>query len=316
MKKPIFLTMGCLAVSCLGAGLALFQSQWLLAVILFMVSIGLSIAIYWLKAQNTLMVHLIKTTKEVGPKTESQYQNTLLNQQIAISMLQSQINPHFLYNTLESIRSEALVNGQKGIAEMTEHLSRFFRYCISSKEDIVSLAEEVSNIQDYFSIQHYRFGNRMTFDIKLEDESLLDCYLPKLILQPLVENAIVHGLEEVDRPGQVLITILGCGKDLYITVSDNGAGMSYEALQEMNDKLRNNSRLNTDSEKGSRHTGIAMGNVNARIQLYFGQEYGLHFRSIPGEGTDAELFLPKVNVVEREQLARRLQGERQQSEMR
>ncbi|MDR2655772.1 MAG: histidine kinase [Oscillospiraceae bacterium] len=218
----------------------------------------------------------------------------------------NQINPHFLYNTLDSIRGQALSCDQHEIALMTEKLSRFFRYCVSSRGDIVKLSEEIKNVQDYFSIQQYRFGERIRLHLELEDSELLKYYIPKLTLQPIVENAISHGIEEYSGKGDVWVKLGATEKDLFIHVIDNGGGMPASQLRRIRERLLGGwADANPDSDK---HSGIAVQNVNARIQLCFGSPYGLRYRSMPGEGTDVEIVMPLVDDFSRVSLENRLRN--------
>lgn len=122
----------------------------------------------------------------------------ILNKQTELTALQSQINPHFLYNTLETIRGQALIDDNEEIAKMVEALSAFFRYSISRKGNLVTLRDELANIENYMLIQRYRFNNRFSMEVLIdeEDEEAFDFLIPRLIIQPVVENAIFHGLEE------------------------------------------------------------------------------------------------------------------------
>lgn len=220
--------------------------------------------------------------------------DTLARQQYQYSALQSQINPHFLYNTLESIRSEALMNQAPSIAEMTERLSRFFRYCISNQADIITLRDEIRNLKDYFYIQQYRFGNRFSLEINLDDEKALESHMPKMVLQPLVENAIGHGLESKKNGGCVSIDSILTSNTLYLWIRDNGIGMSQQQLLELNERLKHPS---PSQFANARHKGIALTNINTRIQLQFGQEYGIRVTSVEGRGTDVEIRLPYIDTL-------------------
>lgn len=222
---------------------------------------------------------------------QSQYSLQLIEKQIEYSALQSQINPHFLYNTLEAIRSQALLNHQEEIALMTEKLARFFRYCISNREDIVTIRDEINNIRDYFFIQQYRFENRFTLDILYDKTGdAFDKVIPKMTLQPIVENAIFHGLEQKKGRGAVTIRIMQTVEKIYIVISDNGIGMSEKQVQTMNQKLQN--LLNQEEKETTYRKGIALTNVNNRLKLYFGEDYGLRVCSIDGQGTDVEVCIP------------------------
>lgn len=207
--------------------------------------------------------------------------------------LQNQINPHFLYNTLEGIRGEAISAKMTNVAEMTEALATFFRYTISNVENLVSLDDELHNVHNYFLIQKYRFGDRLELNISCdpEDQEVYTCQIPKLTLQPIVENAIIHGVEQKVGQGIVRVRIETTAKRLIITITDNGVGMSAEQLTHLNNRL-NVLLYKVESEKADRNDGIAMVNVNNRIKLLFGEEYGITVYSTPGIGTDVVITLP------------------------
>ena len=210
--------------------------------------------------------------------------------------LQNQINPHFLYNTLESIRSEALIAGMDKVADMTEALASFFRYTISKVENLVSVEEELHNCEIYFRIQQYRFGSRLNLAIECDPEDreeIYRCRLPKLTLQPILENSIIHGTECKIGTGHLVIRMERIGECLVIQISDDGVGMDVETLRKMNERLEKSGRLLADSSSES-NGGIALVNVNNRIHLLFGEEYGLHVFSMQGVGTDVEIILPAI----------------------
>lgn len=210
--------------------------------------------------------------------------------------LQNQINPHFLYNTLESIRSEALIAGLTGVADMTEALAAFFRYTISKVENLVSVEEELENCQTYFRIQQYRFGSRLDLTIECdpeEREEIYGCRLPKLTMQPILENSIIHGTECKIGTGHLTIHLERSGKRLLIRISDDGVGMDEEVLSRMNERLGRSGQAFA-SQGSETRGGIALVNVNNRIHLLFGEEYGLHVFSMPGVGTDVEINMPAI----------------------
>ena len=207
--------------------------------------------------------------------------------------LQNQINPHFLYNTLESIRGEALIAGLDGVADMTEALAKFFRYTITKVENLVSVEEELDNCETYFGIQKYRFGDRLNLHIEYdpkEYEKIMNCRIPKLTLQPILENSIIHGTELKIGAGNLYIRF-ACTQDrLIICISDDGVGMDEETLAALNRKLgRGNDSFGSPDEKKG---GIALVNVNNRIHLIFGDEYGMHIYSVQQRGTDVEITIP------------------------
>ena len=211
--------------------------------------------------------------------------------------LQNQINPHFLYNTLESIRGEALIAGMDNIADMTEALAKFFRYTITKVENLVSVEEELDNCETYFLIQQYRFGSRLKLHILYEEENrenIMNCRIPKLTLQPVLENSIIHGTELKIGTGNLTIRFELTDKRLIIRISDDGIGMDEQTLAKLNRQLGRGGKAL--AEYGEKKGGIALVNVNNRIHLLFGEEYGMHIYSIQGKGTDVEVTLPIVTV--------------------
>lgn len=211
--------------------------------------------------------------------------------------LQNQINPHFLYNTLEGIRSEALCEGVGVIAEMAEALSTFFRYTISNTDKLVTLEDELENIENYHVIQQFRFGDKISLNIEYGDEEqdrimdILNLKLPKLVLQPVVENAVYHGLEPKLENGNIRIHIEQTEKRLVIRISDNGVGMEDYQVDEINRKLMG---IRLDEEEREKKGGVALINVNNRIKLLFGEEYGMYLYSTRDAGTDVELTFPVI----------------------
>ncbi len=228
----------------------------------------------------------------------------IFNKQTELTALQSQINPHFLYNTLDTIRGQAMVDDNLEIAGMIETLSSFFRYSISRKGTMVTLRDELSNIQNYMRILQFRFRDRFTMEILLDEEDLTayDFYVPRLILQPIVENAVVHGLEEKMEGGQVVIDIT-ITDDLVITVSDNGKGLTLKELDQLNQRIHSpRFILEQEVPNSNASTGIALPNINKRIVLLYGEKYGLNVYSSIDCGTDVEIVLPIKNQVEDKEL--------------
>ena len=229
---------------------------------------------------------------KIGHLLDNQEVNRLSNRQAQYLALQNQINPHFLYNTLEAIRGDALSVGMRDIATITEALATFFRYTISNMDNLVSLEEELGNAENYFAIQNYRFGERISMQVTLEagSEAAVDFMIPKLTLQPIIENAIIHGLEGQVGPGKVSVDIATDGGRLLIDVSDDGLGMSEDVLEELRRRLPSS---DTTANRDDKHRGgIALANVNNRIKLLFGEQYGIRVSSIEGTGTTVEIQLP------------------------
>ena len=220
--------------------------------------------------------------------------------QIELTALQSQINPHFLYNSLDTIRGQALIDGNREVAEMIKTLSSFFRYSISRKGEAVTLRDELENIRNYMKIQQYRFGDRFRLEIDIDEPEVLDYYIPRLIFQPIAENAIVHGLKDTLKGGIVSISV-DATDDLIVVISDNGKGMSLDELDSLNRRIHamEPERAEDTSDNGL-HTGIALINVHRRIELLYGAPYGVNVYSSANRGTDVELVLP-IRKLEEEQ---------------
>ena len=219
----------------------------------------------------------------------------VFDKQTELTALQSQINPHFLYNTLETIRGQALMDDNYEIAKMVEALGAFFRYSISQKGNLVTLRDELANINNYMLIQRYRFNNRFSLEVIIdeEDEAAYDFLIPRLIIQPVIENAIFHGLEEKLEGGKVTIEVIVTDSNLIITISDNGKGISGHELKMLNERIQSpDMQLEEGNSNKQRNTGIALPNIHKRIQLLFGEEYGVNVYSTAGMGTDVEITIP------------------------
>jgi len=214
-------------------------------------------------------------------------------QQARYLALQNQINPHFLYNVLESIRSDAIMAGVPEIGKITEALAVFFRYTTSKMESLSTLQEELNNVENYFLIQKYRFDDKLELKIKLprDDEEILKTRIPKLTLQPIVENAIKHGLEPKVSGGTIVIDIEHSETVLYLSVVDDGIGIEEARLGCLNEKLSRMDANDSSANEGGKG-GIALINVNSRIRLLMGDEYGIHILSTPRIGTEVCLTLP------------------------
>ena len=200
----------------------------------------------------------------------------IFDKQTELTALQSQINPHFLYNTLESIRGQALMDDNFEIAKMVEALAAFFRYSISGKGNLVTLRDELANINNYMLIQRYRFNNRFSMEIIIdeEDEAAYDFLIPRL------------------EGGKVIIEVIVTESNLIVTISDNGKGIDSRELKELNARIQSQDMQLDDGGSRQRNTGIALPNIHKRIQLLFGEEYGVNVYSTVGQGTDVEITVP------------------------
>ena len=198
----------------------------------------------------------------------------LLRKDSQLQLLQSQINPHFLYNTLDTLYWMALEEGAEQVADLTQALSEIFKISLSEGVEFISVGDEIRFIEDYLHIQNVRFENKFLVKI-LVDEEIMDMHIIKQILQPFVENAIYHGLEP--KIGKGCITITGKTQEdhLIFTVEDDGVGLpdGVDVMQ-----------------------GYAVSNVYQRIRLHYGEKADIQFESGPGEGTTVKLILPVEEV--------------------
>ena len=217
----------------------------------------------------------------------------MLRTQAEVAALQSQINPHFLYNTLETIRGKALLRDDEELAEMIEVLARLFRYNISRQDEYTTLSEELENVRDCVAIYNYRFEGRFCLLEQYEDmdERTAQYPLPVLTLQPFVENAIRHGLERKIGAGTLLLQIFRTQTHLIIRIQDDGVGMDEPTLQQLRERLRRPDAPRRD-RRSAHSSGIALINVHQRLQLLFGAAYGMDVVSSPRTGTLIELTLP------------------------
>ena len=243
------------------------------------VSIGGSYEIRHLGASIQNMARQIRRLMEdIVAEHESKRKNEF-------DVLQSQINPHFLYNTLDIIVWMIENEKQSEAVRVVTALARFFRISLSKGKSINPVNHQLNQKRSYLMIQHMRFKNRFTYSIEADD-SVLDYASLKLILQPLVENAIYHGMEFMDGDGEIRVRVLEKDGDLIMTVSDNGLGMTKEQVERM--------LSDTGHVPSKRGSGIGVRNVNERIKLYFGKEYGLSIESELDVGTTVTIRLRAV----------------------
>jgi two-component system sensor histidine kinase YesM len=232
---------------------------------------------------------MIRDIQELMAKVvQEQVQKEQLNtrqKEVEFKMLASQINPHFLYNTLETIRMQARVKNQPEIEELAKMLAKIMRHNIQVGDSLQPVKEEIKLVRYYLKIQDYRFHDRIRYEILVDEEKIDHLLMMPLVMQPYVENAFVHGLEGKERDGLIRIEI-SVRTHLWITISDNGCGMSEEKLQE----VRNN--LNDFENLDRTHIGIC--NVNQRIKLQYGNDYGVTIDSAQGEGTQVTIKLPVI----------------------
>ncbi|MEZ3477874.1 MAG: histidine kinase [Lachnospiraceae bacterium] len=210
-------------------------------------------------------------------------------QKMEFKMLASQINPHFLYNTLETIRMKAYTVGDREVATAIKLLGKSMRYVLENNGTaFTALKEELDYIEIYMKIQKLRFTDKFDYELRTQDGmDLYKCITLPLLLQPIVENAILHGLEETEQGGMVTIQIgQETGSEgIYIAVSDNGCGMDKETLERL--------RADIETKNPMKKESIGLYNINQRVKLCYGNEYGMTIDSLAGSGTTVTLHLPE-----------------------
>ncbi|MCC3372130.1 sensor histidine kinase [Cohnella sp. REN36] len=205
--------------------------------------------------------------------------------------LQSQINPHFIYNTLEMIRMRAELNDDEEVAEMTFTLGKLLRYGVNHEEQLATVGQELDHLNNYLALQNMRFSNRYRLVVDIpERDRALGCV--KLMFQPIVENAIHHGFKHKLEGGTLRIDVRHEGMDVVFTVADDGAGMDEERLKALREHVAGHRALAAPGR------GIGLRNVHERIKLQYGEAYGLHIESRAGEGTVVSIRLPAIREKE------------------
>ncbi len=202
-------------------------------------------------------------------------------------LLQAQINPHFLYNTLDAIIWLAEAGEQKRVVGMVRNLSDFFRTSLNQGKDINSIKEEMLHVKSYLEIQHVRYQDILSYDIEVP-EALYIYSIPKITIQPLVENALYHGIKNKRGMGHISIRGEAGEKDFTITVTDDGIGIDETRLRQVQSGIQNKVLTGKDF--------YGLYNVCERIRLNFGEEYGIFIESVYGEGTSVRVILPYVEA--------------------
>lgn len=228
-------------------------------------------------------------TDRVETLVNDVYKAEIIRKEAQLKALHSQINPHFLYNTLDSMNAIAVLENVPLLSRMSRMLADMFRYSISQGEQVVPLREELNQVKRYVEIQQIRYDYKFSLFQSVPDK-LLDYRIPKLTLQPIVENAVYHGLEMIPDEGIIAITAYETAEGVVIEVFDNGGGMPEEELN----RIRKSMREPIDYAD---HLGLA--NVLERLQLHYGGEYGISLDSIHGRGTNVVYRLPKMTGPER-----------------
>lgn len=222
-------------------------------------------------------------TSQINQLLEREKENQTALRRAEFELLQAQINPHFLYNTFDSIIWLAEMQKNKQVVQMTTALSKFFRYSLSNGADVISLGTEKQQVESYLEIQQVRYRDILDYEIDIPD-TLLSYPIPKLTLQPLVENALYHGIKNKRGGGIIAIVAYDYDTWIEIVVTDNGGGMSQEQLKQLRAGVY-------EGRSGS----FGLKNVHQRLRLYCGEQAGLIFESEEGEGTTVTVCLPKQN---------------------
>jgi len=220
-------------------------------------------------------------TEEIQKLMEKNAKEEQAKRRSELKALQAQINPHFLYNTLDSIIWMAEWGKTQEVVSITASLAKLLRRSISNEQELVTIEEEAAYTKEYLTIQKMRYKDKLEYEIFLEPEIAQEKVI-KLVLQPLVENAIYHGIKYKEGKGLIQIRGFREGDRVFLQVADDGNGMDAETLEHIFEKHTRDTKSN----------GVGLNNVRERIQLYYGAEYGLSFQSRPGEGTVATIILP------------------------
>ena len=203
-----------------------------------------------------------------------------------LQALVAQINPHFIYNSLESINSMAVLQGNKDISKMVISLGKLLRISISENHELIPLSMELEHVRHYMNIQKFRFEDQFDYEIQIP-EDLRHYLTQKLIVQPIVENALYHAIEPMEKNGFISIRVSESGPDIWIDVSDNGPGFNEETLLKLWNKEQGHL-------KKYRENGVGLKNVHERLSIRFGSYYGIMICSSPGHGSTIRIRIPKI----------------------
>ena len=202
--------------------------------------------------------------------------------QAKLLALQEQVNPHFMFNALESIRLKAAAKGERETAGMIKYMAKMFRNLLEWDDNIITLRNEIGFLDEFLHIQNYRFEDEFSYEIDVEEEAY-ECLLPKMMLQPLVENACVHGVEAVSTDRWVRVKAGVEAGRLWLTVEDNGGGMSEEKLKQLRDMLKGEAKADKS---------VGLWNVYRRLVLYYGETFSFEISSILKKGTVCMISIP------------------------
>ncbi|MFD3261267.1 sensor histidine kinase [Paenibacillus lentus] len=257
--------------------------------------------IRWVQNQRFDLLKTERANDEIGQLTEEFNKMTtridglihdvyiaeLNRRQAQFNALQSQINPHYLYNTLDAVRMSCVTKGEEETAHMIKLLGRGFRRSLSWEQDMIPLQEELEFVMDYLEIQQFRYGQRLLHNLEV-DERVLDIPIPKMSILPLVENACIHGIEHLECQGTITVLAVQSGTEAHIQVQDNGIGIEPNRLVQLLGSLESSRSM--ESYADGKHVGLK--NVHARLKWHFADDFKLSITSDHSMGTTVEIKIP------------------------
>ncbi|WP_276354440.1 sensor histidine kinase [Cohnella caldifontis] len=239
-------------------------------------------------------LQMLEDLKASADRDKERLEQRRLVKELELRALQSQIHPHFLFNSLNVLSKLALIEGAEKTSDLIVSMSRLIRYVLRNPEEPVTLREELRHVAEYAAIQQARFGRRIRFETDV-DEAALPARIPPLTIQPLVENAFVHGIERMEEGGAIRLTVARDGEDAVVTVADNGAGMDEATRQ----ALLRMDYAETEEPPDRPSAGLGTRNVFRRLQLFGGRRDAVDIRSEPGKGTAVTVRIPMQKEEER-----------------
>ena len=242
----------------------------------------------WSQELTTLGTEFNEMLDRMQVMAQEELQHKMLVERTEYKMLQAQINPHFLYNTLDTMSGIANAQNCPMVSGMCHSLSAIFRYSLNMTDELSTVQNEMAHVRNYLYVMDMRNGSTIAYDYQIDSDTLAD-QMPRICIQPVVENALTHGLRNVRRKDKkLLIRSEHVNENLVITIQDNGAGMDAESMN----------RLLDQNDMKRVESGISIGilNVNARLKRLFGEKYGLHIESTAGEGTTVTITVPAVST--------------------
>lgn len=255
-----------------------------------MMIVNMIMVLYLVQREKKLRNNYRQMEEQLEQEKERGTEAELERKKQELLALQAQINPHFLYNTLDTFRGYAIEHQDFELSRMIAALSSMFKYSVNYKDEVVTINAEMNYLKKYIQLQQVRFPSRFQYveEIRCDEKLLLSQPCPRFVLQPLAENAIRHGLKDIRTGGLIRLTIDMTENEIIIVVSDNGKGMDSRTLEEMNNRFRHHEDLPPQD-----HGGLGLYNVNRRIKIFCGEVYGLHAESSEGIGTDITVRLPR-----------------------